>query len=125
MFRSLKVNTAILICSAFIFRLLFANICIVSSSNAQHNKGQKSHYSTLMKRRNHPSDHSKNFGTSVVEICEEDSDEHNQFKANPFFLVQVLYSLAAKGIENHLKLFSRSFPRTLSNQYLVLQVIRI
>ncbi len=125
----LKINTAILICSAFIFRLLFVNVGIISSLNThQNNASVKKHFSSVMKRRKHfdPSNHPGNVGYSAVEILEEDSDNEDQFKANPFYLIHFIYSLAVSKTESNLKKiipFYRYF--TSSRRHLQLQVFRI
>jgi hypothetical protein len=131
MLRSLKIIPAILICLAIIYRLLFINIDIISSSSdTQQNKIiTKTHFSSIMKRKQNvePSDNSINIGYSIVEICEEASDEDFQLKSNIFFPLQILYSFVSKGIEQNTNKFPSytDFSCTSSQRYLINQVFRI
>jgi hypothetical protein len=130
MSKSFKVNTAILICTAFVFKLLFVNIGVISSLNTKQNtRFVKAHISALKKRRRHsePLNNSGNCEYSVVEIYEEDPN-NDEFKSNPFFLIQVLYSLAARKAENNLTkltLSSKYFSDIPLHRYLTFHVFRI
>lgn len=130
--KSLKINTSILFCTVFIFRVLFANAGIISSLHAgQSIHGSKIHSSAVMKRRCHfePVDHSGSCKYSTVEICEETSDDHAKlFKSGPSFFIKALYSFVA-GILNDkvqkIPPFHRYLSYVSSPRYLALQVFRI
>jgi len=131
MLRGLKINTALVICAAFFFRLLFVNIGIVSSLNTHQNKGVvKAHFSSLMKKRRtvEAPNSSGNYEYSAIEICEEGADENNFSKSNPFLFTQVLYSPVAGKISNTLqkvKIFQGLFSYSPLPRYLKLEVFRI
>jgi hypothetical protein len=131
MSRRFKINTAILICSAFIFRLLVVNISVISSlSTWQNNVFIKNHYSTIIKRRRNFErvNNSKNSECLVPEICEVDPNNETKFKSKPFLLTQILYSLVANDIMNELKKiipFYKHFSYFSSHRYLAFQVFRI
>lgn len=132
MFRRLKINTAVLICTAFVFRLLFVNIGLVSSLNTSHNNSTiKHHFSSIIKKRRKqfdPTTSSKTIGFSVVEITEEDSNDEEQFKLNPFTLFCVFYSKVESKITNVLKNithFNQHFAFNSSHRYIEYRVFRI
>src|SRR3954469_5808226 len=94
----IKINTALLLCTVFIFRILFVNIGIISSQNTkQNNSSVKTHFSTVIKKRKNfeATNNSGNCDYSLVEICEEDVDDDIHLKSSPLFLIQVLYSSIA------------------------------
>jgi len=131
MFKSLKINTAILICIAFIFRLLFVNIGLISSLETQQSKSIiKTHFSSTIKKRRQiqSSNNLINSGYSAIEICEEDTDEASLLKSNPFLLVQILFSFFWNKINSQIKKIT-SFYNYLSynssHRYLAFQVFRI
>lgn len=128
----LKINTATLICLAFIFRLLFVNIGFIASSNTnQNNNIIKRHFSTVIKKRRKsvdPINNSVSLGYSPLEILEEDSNNDDQFKLNPFFLIHVFYSKVECKIKNALKKitpFNKYFSYKSSYRYIEYQVFRI
>lgn len=132
MLPSTKINTAVIICAAFIFRLLFVNIGLVSSLNtSQNNSTIKRHFSTVIKKRRKnfdPITNSKNFGYSVVEILEEDSNDEEQFKLNPFLILFIFYSKIESKIQNVLKKitpFNKHFSFNSSNRHVEYRVFRI
>lgn len=127
MLRRLKINTAMLICFAFVFRLLTINIGILTSSDGlQKNHSVKNHFTNVLKRRNIPSGGTGNSDTPVVEICEEDADSEDLFKTNPQSLMQVLYFIFDKSVNSGHKIFSKfSKDFSLSHRYLMYQVFRI
>ena len=96
MFTRLKINTATLICTAFVFRLLFANIGIISSSNIRQNNGIINNYfSSVMKRKKNTNIASTqcSYENSAIEICEEDlNNKDNLSKTNPLILIRLIYS---------------------------------
>lgn len=128
MIRALKISTALLICSVFLFRLLFINIGAITSSSSA--KTSKSHLSSLLKKRKHVDavDSSKDSDYSATEICEEDADDvDSEIKSTPLVFIQVLYSLAAVETVNKLNILpSHTFySDTSSHKYLTFQVFRI
>jgi hypothetical protein len=131
MFKNFKINIAFVLCTVFIFRILFINIGIISSlSTKQHNGFIKAHFSNKMKKRRYfePLSDSKSCDYSLVEICEEGSDNDDQFKSNPLFFIQVLYSSVAGETENKLKKispFCNYLSHTSSERCLIFQVFRI
>jgi hypothetical protein len=131
MFASFKINTAVIICTAFIFRLLFVNIGIISSLNTQQNHGIiKNHFSSAIKKRRNI-ESSTNSGSAsyvVTEICEEDTDDEKAAKPNPFLFIQVLYSFLSDKINNTLEKiapFYNYLSYKSSHRYLAFQVFRI
>jgi|SRR5579872_7317510 hypothetical protein len=131
MIKNLKISIALLLCTGFFFRILFVNIGVVSSLNTQQNNCViKSHFSTVMKRSKHFEVLNNNFTKcedSLPEICEENPDDDEQDRSNPFFLIQVLYSHAAGEIKNDLQKISlgRHNPYASSNRCLIFQTFRI
>jgi hypothetical protein len=132
MLRGLKINTAALICVAFIFRLLFVNIGLVSSLNtSQNNSTIKRLFSTVIKKRRKqfdPITSSKNTGYSTVEILEEDSNDEELFKLNPFPLLFIFYSQIENKIKDTLKKitpFNKHFSFNSSNRHVEYRVFRI
>jgi hypothetical protein len=130
MWRGLKINTSIVICATFVFRLLFVNIGLISSLNShQNNATIKSHFSSVLKRRKIDTiDVSSSKEKSVIEICEEDlDDDDDQTKTNPFFFIQFLYSFLA---DKTVSLKSNNFfdfvsCKLSSRKYLSISVLRI
>ena len=93
----LIINSTLLICLAFIFRLLFVNITSFSSiKNSQANLFFKSHSSTGYKKIEHSSDpvvNSNLYIYSDVEVCDEDSDtEKDLAKANTPAVLSLFHS---------------------------------
>lgn len=128
----LKINTTFLICSAFIFRLLFVNIGLVTSINTSHNNSSvKKYFSTILKKRKSfdPIYNSVSFGYSSAEILEESlDDDDEQFKLSPFNLLLVFNSKVETKIQNVLKKitsFNKRFSFSSSERYIEYQVFRI
>jgi hypothetical protein len=91
------INTTLLICLAFIFRLLFVNISLFSSVNgSQAGKFDKSHFSNSFKKRRRNPDQVVGSGLtfySTVEVCDEDSDnEEDLARANTPAVLSLFYS---------------------------------
>lgn len=131
MMKRIKMNTALFICAAFAFRILFFNIFVISSLNFQQtDRVVKTHFSTAMKRRVNfeTTDNSENVLHSFAEICEEkDTNENGQFESNPFFLIQALYSFSTSETASKLKRlisFYNYLSYSSSHRYLMLQVLR-
>ena len=126
-----RINTATLICSAFVFRLLFVNIGILSSfSSQQHIRAIKSHFSTTLKKRRNI-ETANPFGTTnqaAIEICEEESEDNNLLKTFLFTPVQRLGFLLSDALQPFLKKirpFHKPLSYTESQRYLALRVFRI
>ena len=133
MMKNVKINTALLVGLAFIFRIVFFNIFVVPSSNTHTHETSgliKSHFSTAMKRRVNfeVADNAENSEYSFAELLEDEGlKAHNQFESNPFFLVHFLYSLIANEITIKLKdivPFYNYLSYASSHRYLALQVFR-
>jgi hypothetical protein len=128
----LKINTAALICLAFIFRLLFVNVGVISSLKTnQNNNIIKRHFSTVIKKRSKnvdPINNSTSSGYSPFGILEEDNDNDDQFKLNPFTLIHFFYSRIECKIKNTLKKitpFNKYFSYKSSYRYIEYQVFKI
>lgn len=96
MIPGLKINTAMMICFAFIFRLLFVSAGTVSSINA-HTAAAKKNIAIALKNRKTQIDPVENTTTpkySAVEISEEDSDDEVQHKISTPLLMQFNFSVA-------------------------------
>jgi hypothetical protein len=128
MFRYLKINTALIICLAFIVRLLFLNIGIFSSAlSSDHSRAK--HSFTLKKRKtsaeiNTVSD-SRDY--SCVEFCEEDSDNEDDQKINTPVILSVLYSFLHKlsFIPKPIFSFGQIKADLFPKRYLSLSILRI
>jgi len=132
MLARLKINTATLICLAFIFRLLFVNIGIVSSLYISNNNNTiKRLFSTVIKNRRknvEPITNSKNYECSAAEILEENSNDESLFKLNPIALIPVFYYKIECKIINTLKKitpFNKYFSFKSSHRYIDYQVFRV
>lgn len=132
MLRILNINTAFLICTAFVFRLLFVNLGLVSSLNTnQNNSTIKRHFSTVIKKRRKqfdPVTTCKSNGCSAVEILEEDTDDEDFFRLNTFPLLFIFYSkieLKIKDILKRITPFNKRFAFNPSSRHLEYQVFRI
>lgn len=128
----IKINTAVLICTAFIFRLLFTNIGFAASLNTNQNSNTvKRHFSTVIKKRRKqfdPITTSKTTGYSAVEIIEEDSNDEEIFKLNAFPLLSLFYSEIECKIKDTLKKinpFNKHFSFNSSNRHIEYRVFRI
>jgi hypothetical protein len=128
----MKINIAVLICTAFIFRLLFVNIGLVSSLNNRHNNSTiNRHFSTIIKKRRkqfEPVATDKSNGYSSVEILEEDKDNKELFRLNSFPLLFLFYSKIEFKIQDILKKitpFNKRFAFNSSHRRLEYRVFRI
>ncbi|MGZ3884821.1 MAG: hypothetical protein ACXVPQ_09855 [Bacteroidia bacterium] len=130
MLKNLKINTALFLCTAFVFRILFVNLGIISSLSTQQNGSTvKNQLASVMKRKQHTeaSNPTRSCEYSVVEIYEEDADDDNQVKSNPFVLTQVLYSSVAGETGSNLKKITpaRAYCSDTSSYRCLIQVFRI
>ena len=128
MFKSLKINTVLLLCIVFVFRIMFVNAsAFLSIDTKKNNTLIKSHFSTVMKRSKHfdVSATSIKCGDILQEFCEEKPDEE-PLKTNPLYFIQVLYSFLAVETKHNIQpRFNKYNPYTSSERYLAFQVFRI
>jgi tyrosine-protein phosphatase YwqE len=131
MLASIKINTSILICFTFVFRLLFVNAGIVSSHHAQGNFSNKSNSATTaMKRNMHSASYNsaKSEECPLLEICEDDSNDNDKFKSKITFITRAFYLLVTnKTIDVVQKTIptDKLLSNTLFNRYIAFQVFRI
>jgi hypothetical protein len=132
MIKEIKLNTALLVCVVFIFRIVFVNINTLSATNTHHSKGSaKSQVSTKIKRRRGVdiTVPSKSFEYLTTEMtCEENANTNAKPKSNPAVLfTQVLAPSGVNNTQN--KPVSVTHYRhpvyTQSHLYLTLEVFRI
>ena len=128
----LKINIAVLICTAFVFRLLFVNIGLVSGLNTNQNKSTvKRHFSTVIKKRRKqfdPVTTNNCNGYSSVEFLEEDTDNEELFRLNAFPLLFLFHSkieLKIKDVLKRITPFNKHFAFNSSNRHLEYRVFRI
>lgn len=88
--KKIKINIAIFIFAAFVFRLIFVNVGLVSVHNSiQSDSIIKRHFSEVLKNRRSqfdPTTNSCNYVFSSAEMLEEDTDSELQIKLNSFSL---------------------------------------
>ncbi len=131
MLGNLKINTALFICSAFIFKFLFLNIGAVSSMTTHQTKQlAKTRFSATAKRNrgSEVADHSTACNYSTLEFCEESSKDDDHFKLNIFLPLLVLYVLVTGKLSGSLQKIIPSpqhFAYTSSHRYLTLRTFRI
>ncbi len=133
MIKNLKIHIALLVCVVFLFRLLFVNIGIISSLNTKQSSAvAKSILSSVMKKRRKNNEaivnsYAKEY--SVIEICEEENenDEDNFSKINPFILIGYLYSALANKFDSLKSKIPFDFLnyKLSSKKYLAISVLRI
>jgi hypothetical protein len=130
MLTGFKINSALVLCTAFIFRLLFVNGGAISSLNTNYTAKVKSPVSTVLKttRPCEASDNTKNSDRPVLEICETGANDDDKFKAKPSLLATLFYSQVTGKVIYSLqniippgKFLSGSLPQ----RYLLFQVFRI
>ena len=132
MLRILNINTASLLCTAFVFRLLFVNISLVSSLNTNHNNSTiKRHFSSVIKKRRKQFDLATTFksnGYSTSEILEEVTDNEELFRLNAFPILFLFYSkieIKIKDVLKRITPFNQHFAFNSSHRYLEYRVFRI
>ena len=128
----LKINIAIIIFLAFIFRLTFMNVYLLTTlETSPANKVIVSHFSNSLKKRkwNTESVIQSNFAIySTVEVCEENPDnEEDLIKTNSISILSFLYSLLkiieTSPISN--SLFGTIKYDSYPKKYLTLSTLRI
>ena len=92
-----KINTAIIIFMAFIFRLVFVNVSMITPINSKTSKLAVSHFSSKIKKRRKNTEVDAKSSIekySATEVCEENLDgEESLIKADLPVLFSFLYSL--------------------------------
>jgi len=125
---NLKINTALFISLAFVFRLLFVNVALFFASQSQASHVAAAHFSDNLKRRKNFDQAGKSdvIKFSAVEICEENPDNvENHVKGNIPVLLSFLSLVKSillpvpGNIFNSIK--CSLFPRT----HLALSILRI
>jgi hypothetical protein len=128
MLRYIKINTALVICLAFVVRLLFLNLGVFSSTfNADQLRAKHSY--TLKKRKINTEfkDIATTNAYSPMEFCEEANNEDDDQKINSPVLLSVLcaflykLSFIPKPNLSFDRLKSELFPK----RYLSLSILRI
>ncbi len=126
-----KINTAIIISLAFIFRLLFVNIGILPEfQTSQTNKLLNSHFSTVQKKRRQAQAsvqyNIKDYGS--IEVCDEDLDgEEDLIKANLPVILSNFFSFFNPGslIQKSIVSFDLIKCTLYPKKYLALSILRI
>jgi len=128
MLKILKINIAAFICMAFIFRILFVNICMLPAFNTG-SKTLSEHLSSMQKRKRVPvASHANSKEYSITEFCEEDSDfEEDLSKANSPAILSIFHSFFQQTISNTRSTspFGLIKYELQPKKYLALSVIRI
>lgn len=109
MFKGLKINIAIIICVAFLFRLFSLCLSFISSSNESNNLSSAYLTSVTKKGIVHvaPLKNSKFIYTDVV-FSEEDTDDENEQKSFAPTLLESFVGLTLCSIGNHVKAITPS-----------------
>ncbi|MCW3077473.1 MAG: hypothetical protein JWO32_2082 [Bacteroidetes bacterium] len=128
MVKSFKINTAILICTVFVLRLLIINISAVSSfSNSSVGANTKKHFSDTYKRR-HLLDPSADKGARelAIEFCEESDNEDDILKSSsvPVFILHSFFSDTLDSFQCNVP-FDFIHDKITSKKYLSISVLRI
>lgn len=91
MLRKLKINTALIICVAFLFRLFTLSAGFISSLDDQQNTHLKGYYAFITKKEITHIEPVTNSQTSYsdLEFSEEDSDDENEFKLHTSFILEL------------------------------------
>lgn len=109
MLKGLKINIAIIVCVAFLFRLFSLSLSFVSSSNESNTLASAYLTSVSKKGIVHvaPLKNSKSIYTDVV-ISEEDPDDENEHKSFTPILLESFCGLTVCSIGNHVKAITPS-----------------
>jgi hypothetical protein len=92
MFARPTIHTAFLICCAFIFKILFVNVSLITSlKNSNTNRLASSHFSSVLKKRRRSVEDAPRVQAdlySFAEYCEEDrdGDDEDQTRDQPLIL---------------------------------------
>jgi hypothetical protein len=123
MFDIRKANIALLVCLAFIFRIMFVNLGILSAVGHT-NRLVPNNFHSITKRRAHfdsPVTHAMEY--QAAEFCEEKESNSENRILPPFFLIRELLPLIKSEVRNFP--FFIGLAGSLSHRFLMLQVIRI
>lgn len=131
MFTYLKINTVVLICFAFVFRVLFMNISMFASSGTSLTKSHTAKHSSGTHKRRRLAESAvqpdiKDY--AVMEVCEEGSgDEDDLVKTHSPAVLPVLHSFLKRIIS--IPKLSRPFDLIKCDlypkKYLALSILRI
>lgn len=130
MFNNLKIHVALVISLAFVIRLLFVNISLVSWLGASHSAATFKTMSAVKKRDHHvevvPMSDVRDY--NIVEVCEEGSDkEEDLVKVSfPFtlcFFNSLFKNLSYSTASNQEFAYTRC--ELCPKKYLALSVLRI
>lgn len=108
MYKGLKINIAIIVCVAFLFRLFSLSLSFVSSLNEQESNTVAS--TSVIKKgivNVAPLKNSKSIYTDVV-ISEEDPDDENEHKSFTPILLESFCGLIVCSIGSHFKAITPS-----------------
>lgn len=130
MLGTLKINTALFICSAFIFKFLFLNIGSLHSHSTENYNLLKNRLSKVIDTQKHfePVDASQAYECLTTDFFEEDSNDTEQFKCHALLPVLVLYALLSGDVKSTPEKITpcpQHFAYTSSHRYLLLRTFRI
>src|SRR6218665_67253 len=133
MYKILKIKTVLLICLAFIFKLLFVNIGAFASLETTPVKQLSDHHSSILKKRIvHEGDSdvksAYTYDQLVQELTEESQEseeDDGQFKKATFLFALFSFLKAGLDVPKIVVASDRIVSRIQSKKFLVLSVIRI
>jgi hypothetical protein len=133
MYKSFKIKTALLICLAFVFRLLFFNIGAYASLNSPSGQRLSDHHSSVLKKKRR-----KELAASVkspyaseqqvqalAEESQESEEDDYQFKKASFLFILFSFLKGAFNATKSLVPFDRIKCQLQPKKFLALSVIRI
>ncbi len=130
MLKGLKINIAILICVAFLFRLFTLSSGFISSLDEAQDLHTKSNYAFITKKETAHIEPLTNSQSSYsdLEFSEENSDDENEFKVQTPFILQsfcapVQYSIIKQ--EGVITPSNKHYIRSSSQRHLEFGVFRI
>jgi hypothetical protein len=129
MFKGLKINIAIIICVAFLFRLFSLSLSSASSPN-ESNIPESTYLTYVIKKGTSFVESEKNSKPIFTEIIfsEEDPDDENEHKSFTPILLESFCSLTVRSIESHVKAITpinKHFASNSSQRHLEFGVFRI
>lgn len=129
MFKGLKINTAIIICVAFLFRLFSLSLSIASTSSENPALTSTIATSSVSKTTSlvESEKSSKSIFTEVV-FSEEDPDDENEFKSFTPVLLETFCNVTLNNNKSHLQAITPSnkhFTCNSSQRHLEFGVFRI
>jgi hypothetical protein len=132
MLKSLKIKTALLICLAFVLRLLFVNIGAFVSLDSFTGKHFSANHSTVLKKRRKDLDASVKSPYASEQVVQELTEENQeteedsgQFKKVTFLFALFSFLRGALDAPKLLVPFDRIKSQLQPKKFLALSVIRI